>query len=138
MTQCSHPGGEFLSCSKPRLSLCFLSLTTASLPPPPPPKDLTEQNGPYVSQGVGLGRCFQSIGPERRGRSEWPDKVPGVHAHHLWGRKRILTGLSFPVLKYWPLSHLIFFFSLPELLHKPAINTFLKPYVSCLLDVPRN
>ena len=77
------------------------------------------------------------MGPERNGRSEWPDKAPGVHAYHLWGRKRILTGLSLPVLKYWPLSHLIFF-PLPELLHKPSINTFLKPYVSCLLDVPRN
>ena len=60
MTQCSHPGGEFLFCSSPDF-LCVSSLLPLPpLLPPPRPADLSEQNGPSVSQGLDLGDVFRT------------------------------------------------------------------------------
>lgn len=66
--QMPQPDGEFLFCRDPRLDL---------FPPSVPLReDLTEWNCHSVSQEFGFRRYFQNMGPERKGRSKWPNKVP--------------------------------------------------------------
>lgn len=95
---------SFFFCGDPRLPLYFLSA--------PLLKDFVEWNCPCVCQEFGCRKCFQNMGPEKKGRSKWPNKFCWVGVCHLWGRQgRILTGgCSFSAWKYQPLSISLFSF----------------------------
>lgn len=80
-----QPDGKFLFCGDPRLPLYFFSALLL--------EDFIEWNWPCVCQELGCRKCFQNMGPEKKGRSKWPNKFLRVGVCHLWGRQgRILTG----------------------------------------------
>lgn len=70
LAKCPQPDGKFLFfAADPGLSLYFLSLY-------PLLADFTQRHCPCVGQEFGHRRCFQVIGPERKGRCNGQIRFP--------------------------------------------------------------